>query len=71
MSRICLMRITRTQATRATAVPPATDLVMKAMVSNGQCTSVFGCRLAGPDEFKPAKKTCKSKRLCDSYSTNF
>ena len=44
---------------------------MKAMVSDGQCTAVFGCRRAGPDDCKLAKKTCKSKRLSDSYSTNF
>ena len=44
---------------------------MKAMVSESQCTTVFGCRLAGPDEFKPAKKTCEPKRFCDSYSLSF
>ena len=44
---------------------------MKAMVSDGQCTSVFGCQLAGQDDFKLAKKTCEFKRFCDSYSTNF
>ena len=44
---------------------------MKAMVADGQCcTTVFGCRLAGPDDFKLAKKTCRSKRLCDPYSKN-
>ena len=44
---------------------------MKAMVADGQCTSVFGCRLAGPDDFKLGKKTCRSKTFCDSYPTNF
>ena len=39
---------------------------MKAMVSDSQCTAAFGCRLADPDEFKPARKTCKIRRFCDA-----
>ena len=40
---------------------------MKAMAASGEsCTAVFGCRLAGPDEFQIARKTVRPEKFCAS-----
>ena len=45
---------------------------LKAMVPFEEpSTSVFGCRLAGPDEFQIAKKTVKPKKIRSTHNATF
>ena len=41
---------------------------MNAMVTDGKRNNVFGCRPAGPDEFKQAKNTCRTSPIAGAFT---